>query len=569
LKNSSKNSWWTYLYLKEKKFLLVVLFFNIILTAILGYLTPGVITDFYNSIQDDVSYQHFFTLLALLVGFEYLNRFFFQIAVHLYIRDLLNHVRVQSFSLWLKAPFRKRKNVKHDEYPMGEVLARIMSDTDAIKEIVTSGAFGVFIDVIFVASCLISFLKLNSTTGLGLFIAEVVACILLVKGSRAMAGIFMEVRKIQGQMARVVTDLTSGLKELFFTPHQNYAVRRGEGVFEKFLTTQLRANIWDASYYSAAESLYPILIALVMILVPHSQIVEVAILAALIDLIQRSIMPIKEIAAKISVITRGRTGIERIHQFNESFERVAAGQNYHTLSAQELNLKLDRFQYDQGFTLNDISFQLQRGQILGLLGESGCGKSTLLKLLSGQYYSFEGCVKIDQDNFNPHREEDLKSFSNYVSLVSQDSHVFSESLKFNIGLGYVEGFDEFWELAKKSISYLGRWGLTPDDLINPKQMSMGQKQLISGLRAMYLKKPVILMDEISSGLDSDLESALKDLIHFFRSQTMTIIVTHRLETILNSDQLILMDQGRMVGQGSYEQLKTVPKFNEFLAHLDA
>ena len=100
-------------------------------------------------------------------------------------------------------------------------------------------------------------------------------------------------------------------------------------------------------------------------------------------------------------------------------------------------------------------------------------------------------------------------------------------------------------------------------------MSMGQKQLISGLRAMYLKKPVILMDEISSGLDSDLESALKDLIHFFRSQTMTIIVTHRLETILNSDQLILMDQGKMVGQGSYEQLKKVPKFNEFLAHLDA
>ncbi len=98
-------------------------------------------------------------------------------------------------------------------------------------------------------------------------------------------------------------------------------------------------------------------------------------------------------------------------------------------------------------------------------------------------------------------------------------------------------------------------------------MSMGQKQLISGLRAMYLKKPVILMDEISSGLDSDLESALKDLIHFFRSKTMTIIVTHRLETILNSDQLILMDNGEMVAKGSFDQLRGQEKFASFMEHL--
>ncbi|MFA7614142.1 MAG: hypothetical protein WCY48_07875, partial [Candidatus Caldatribacteriota bacterium] len=117
------------------------------------------------------------------------------------------------------------------------------------------------------------------------------------------------------------------------------------------------------------------------------------------------------------------------------------------------------------------------------------------------------------------------------------------------------------------IPYLKRWDFSPDDLINPKLMSMGQKQLISGLRAMYLKKPVILMDEISSGLDSDLESALKDLIHFFRSKTMTIIVTHRLETILNSDQLILLEAGEMVAKGSFTQLKEIPKFAHFIEHL--
>lgn len=567
MKSSSKNSWWTYLYLREKNGLIIVIFFNIIVTAVLGYFTPQVISDFYNNLNNEVGYHHFFMMLALLISFEYLNRFVFQLCTHLYIRSLLNHVRVQSYSLWLKAPFRKKKKTKHDEYPMGEVLARIMSDTDAIKEMVTSGSFGIFIDIIFVISCLISFLRLNSQTGLGLFLAEVLACFLLVKGSRAMAGLFMDVRKIQGMMARVVTDLTSGLRELFFTPHNNYALKKGDDIFEKFLKTQLKANIWDAGYYSAAESLYPILIAMVMIMVPHSEITEVAILAALIDLIQRSITPIKEIASKISVITRGKTGVDRIHQFNESFERVGEHKNYHDLSAQGLKFNLTHFQYDQGFTLKDIEFELKQGQILGLLGESGCGKSTLLKLLSGQYHSFSGRVTIDENPLNPEVEDDLKMFSNYVSLVSQDSHVFTESLKFNIGLGYEEGFDEFWEQAKISIPYLERWAFSPQDQINSKLMSMGQKQLISGLRAMYLKKPVILMDEISSGLDSDLESALKDLIHFFRSKTMTIIVTHRLETILNSDQLILLDAGEMVAKGSFSEMRTRPEFNQFMEHL--
>src|SRR5690606_8335247 len=105
----------------------------------------------------------------------------------------------------------------------------------------------------------------------------------------------------------------------------------------------------------------------------------------------------------------------------------------------------------------------------------------------------------------------LRNFSSWVSLISQESHVFTESLKFNITLGADEGFEEFWTLALKYIPYLQRWGLRPESQIQSKSLSMGQKQLVSGLRALFLKKPVILMDEISSGLDSELEAALRDL----------------------------------------------------------
>ena len=565
---SSKNNWWTYLWLRSELPLIIFILFNLLISSVTGYLTPILTMSFYKSIGQEAEFSRQLTFFVILIGCEYLNRFFFSISTHRYIQVLLTEIRKKSYSLWIKAPF-KRKSGKHEEYPLGEVLARLMSDTDAVREIVSSGSFSIFIDIIFILSCLISFLQLNSTTGLSLFIAEILACILLLQGSKVMAKIFMEVRRINGYMARVVTDLTSGLRELFYSPNNNYATRRGEKIFEEFLDKQLHANIWDAGYYSAAESLYPILVALVMIIVPYSQIVEVAILAALIDLIQKSITPIKDIASKISVIQRARTGIDRLHQFNDSFDQNNLERmDFMGLEAHKLNFELQSFKYEEsGFSLENINFELNRGEILGILGESGCGKSTLLKLLSGQYHTFAGKITIDGKVIHVENESELRHFSSYVSLISQDSHVFTETLKFNITLGADSGFDDFWFLACNSIPYLQRWGLKSDDKIEPKSLSMGQKQLISGLRALFLKKPIILMDEISSGLDSELESALRDLIKFFQSRSMTIIVTHRLETILNSHKLILLEKGRIEAAGSHNLLRAVPKYQEFLKHL--
>jgi ATP-binding cassette subfamily B protein len=538
------------------------------ISAVTGYLTPRFITAFYEALNKEAEYQHRMMLLIVLFFTEYLNRFFFSISTHRYIQLLLVDIRKRSFELWIKAPF-KRKSGKHDEYPLGEVLARLMNDTDAVKEVVSSGSFAIFIDIIFILSCLLSFLQLNSTTGLVLFVAEVLACLLLIKGSKFMAIVFMDVRRITGMMARVVTDLTSGLRELFYSPNEKYASKRGKKIFEEFLDKQLHANVWDAGYYSAAESLYPILVALVMIIVPYSQIIEVAILAALIDLIQKSITPIKDVASKISVLSRAKTGVDRLNQFNESFaqdrfERV----DFSQLEANKMIFDLQVFQYDQGFKLEEIKFELNKGEILGILGESGCGKSTLLKLLSGQYHTFTGTITIDGKVIDASDELALRHFASFVSLIAQDSHVFTETLKFNITLGAETGFEEFWEQAGLSIPYLKRWGMEPDNKINPKLLSMGQKQLISGLRALFLKKPVILMDEISSGLDSDLEAALRDLIAFFQSRSMTIIVTHRLETILNSHHLILMEQGKIIAQGAHGNLRSVTRYQKFLQHLN-
>lgn len=570
-KTSSEHKWWSYLYLRGETFLVSIIMINLLIAAVLGYYTPQLIAEFYQSLKSDSAFNHQFYLLVILYACEYCNRSMYLLSTNRYIQLLLNSVREQSYSRWLKSSLRRKK--EHEEYPMGEVLARLMSDTESIREVVGSGSFGIFIDILFIFFCLISFLKLNSQTGIYLFVAEVVACWLLILGSRKMATVFMEVRRLTGYLSRVVTDLTNGLKELFFNRHDHYALKRGEKVFEDFLEKQLKANIWDASYYSAAESLYPILIAVVMLVIPYTNVVEVAVLAALFDLIQRSISPIKDVAGKISVIQRARTGIERLHQFNESFPSFNEHSPLEALELKEIDLKVDSFSYQiradqQPFEIKDVKLELKIGQIIGIVGESGCGKSTLLKLFSAQYGAFEGSADLNKSlHFDLNNEEQLLKLTPYMSLISQDSHVFTENFGFNIGLGRSEGLDEFWQYACEQIPYLVKWGVTLEMSVEPGQISMGQKQLLSGLRALFLNKKVIMLDEISSGLDPELEKAYRDLLHLLRERSMTIIVTHRLETILQADQVLLMDAGRIVAQGNHQKLVNLAAYRTFIDHL--
>jgi len=568
--NFLKNKWWSILWIRSEKKLIFFIICNFLISSIVGFFTPRVIVDFYQSLQNQEKFYDEVTFLLAILVIEYINRVFFQISTQRYIQLLVNQVRLNSFSLWLNSSFKKRKEKKVDDFPMGEVLARIMSDTDAIKEVVGSGSFGIFVDLIFVISSLISFLTFNSKAGVFVFLAEILVILALFKGSKWMATIFGEVRKITGKLARELTDITSGLKELSLTPNEHFALKRGEAISEEFLNKQLKANIWDASYYSAAESLYPILIALIMLLLPFSQIAEVAILAALIDLVQRSINPIKEVASKVSVIARAKTGIDRVQQFNNHFSEATEVRKLELVNSEvhKVHFTLSNFSYDAGFFLKNIDFELKKGEVLGIIGESGCGKSTLLKLLSGQFHTFDGLLKIDELEIDPKTQDGLKSYCHLVSLVSQDSHVFSDSIQFNISMGETQkSFEIFWDQALASIPYLHRWGIRPETQIKSKDLSLGQKQLLSGLRAFYLNRPIILLDEISSGLDSELELALRDLLNFLKKDCITIIVTHRLETILGATKLLLMEKGQVIGFGPFYELKENSKFKYFIEHL--
>jgi len=592
-----KNKWFEYIYIPKHKLLIFFIAISLVASAIIGYFTPKIINELYGVYQDGGDFERVITFLAGLFIAEYFSSVLYQVSLNRYIQKLLEYIRTKSYRKWiLTYESIGTGNFTARNYPLGEVLSRILNDTEAIIEMVSSGSFKIFIDLAFIVSCLISFIQLNTVSGVALIIAEVIVCILLVIGSQKMSIIYMQVRNSTGDLNRAIANLSAGLRFTFHTPNKEFASHRAVEPCEDFLKKQLKANIWDASYFALAESLFPILLVLLVLIFPYSNIVEMAVIAAIIDLIQRSISPIKEIANKISSIQRAKTGMLRIFEFNKDLATLPSSSLIDNESLitdfQTIDIIINSFKYqsknendlensneqsdeDLSFELKNIKINAKKGYLIGIVGMSGSGKSTLLKILSTDIIAENSIVKITETNgdqlvFHGNDVSEISKYKKQVSIVSQDSHVFSESLKFNITFDQKsdEEFNTFWQQVLVQIPYLKKWGLDPEDKLKPKELSLGQKQLICALRSCFLIKPIVLFDEISSGLDSELEEALRKLVLLIQNKSLTIIVAHRIETITKSDNIIVMEKGTVIDNGVHDELLArCATYQEFIAQV--
>lgn len=574
-----KNKWLKILYVPHLWFVLPLILLFLLVSAYLGQLLPKMMA----SLAESYAVKELFladlkVLFFIFIG-EYFNRVCYQLSINKYVQYTLLNTRKYCYENWLLSFEAQKSSKKSDEYPLGEILSRIMNDTESIRELVTSGAFGILIDLVFISSCLISFFTLDEFVGLHLIGLEVFVVVALVWASKYMAQAFLRVRKQTGILSRSVANVTGGLKQSYFFVNDNYGQKKINEKFGAFLQEQLKANVYDSAYYSFAESLYPIFLACIGLVFTYAPAVNAAIIIAIIDLIQRSIGPIKDITGKLSNIQRAASGFKRLDEFTyylqqghqSSRERV-----HENHDIQKMHVCIDEFSYgnDDDFKLTNIDFTGEKGELIGIVGMSGCGKSTLFKILSCELLASRGQITLkgsDSDIiYNFEKIDSLQQYREQVSLVSQDSHVFTETIRFNITMSVddEEGFDEFWSYVQQQIPYLRKWGKMPSDIISPKDMSLGQKQLISALRSCYLKKPIVLFDEISSALDSDLELALRKLVLLVQKHSLTIIVAHRLETIKAADKIIVMEDGRIIAKGNHDQLISGNAlYQEFLSHL--
>ena len=207
--------------------------------------------------------------------------------------------------------------------------------------------------------------------------------------------------------------------------------------------------------------------------------------------------------------------------------------------------------------LRDVSFKVSAGETLALVGATGAGKSSIINLLTRNYEINQGAIYIDGVNY---LEYDLKSLRKNVSVVLQDVFLFSDSIYNNIALGRQIDLEKVRAYAKE---------IEIDDFIkslpngyhfNVRErggmLSLGQRQLISFVRA-YLNYPkILILDEATSNIDSESESLLKCASEKLTKGRTSIVIAHRLATIQNADKIILLEKGRIIEEGNHEELLT-------------
>lgn len=518
--------------------------------------------------------------LSCLFLLIYLNRVFYQMTINLYVSKLIGHVRRRCYSTWMYSWNIYEENQREKNYclPQGEVQARIVNDMEGFKELMTSGTFGILIDLIFVITSLVTFINVNKTLGISLGIIEIISLIVLIIAGKFLKDAYLSVKNSRGYFLRKIGDIIAGLKESFYFPNDHYAYKSGNKVCTDFLKKQHVANFYDAIYYSTADSLYPITLAFLVMILPYSKISEVAIIFVIIDLLQRSLSPIKEIAGKLANIQRGISGLIRVDLFfkycEDKINLRCSTEESALQNIKSFKLEISSFTYYRrdDFLIKDISIEAHRGQRIAIIGSSGSGKSTLMKIIAGKIIGKNINISVEEvsgkrTDISKKNIDNLLAYRKKLAFISQESHIFSESLLFNLSFSdkMTEKFKIFWNEIIEEIPYLSSWGFSLEEILCEEELSLGQRQLIIVLRSYYFKRPLILLDEVSSAMDSKLEKILRKVISKIQKQSITLIVAHRIETIVNSDKIYILEKGRIVDAGDHRTLLvSSQKYNHFI-----
>ena len=270
--------------------------------------------------------------------------------------------------------------------------------------------------------------------------------------------------------------------------------------------------------------------------------------------------PVRSLSTLNMVINQGISAASRILPIVDTVNTIKNIENAKTLEIKNSKINFENvfFKYEENEknVLNNISLEFEGGKMTALVGHSGSGKSTILNLIPRFYQVQDGNIKIDNQSIY---EVTINSLRENISLVSQETTLFDDTIKNNIKYANEHASDEeVLEVAKLSNSdeFIEKLPNKFETLIgeNGVRLSGGEKQRISIARAMIKKSSIILLDEATSSLDSETEAKIQEALNILTKNKTTIVIAHRLSTILNSNNIYLIDSGKVIDNGKHEDL---------------
>ena len=486
-----------------------------------------------------------------------------------YFQDVLLNTLGQRVMFDLRAEiFRKLQTIEvayYDRNPVGRLMTRLTSDVDALNELFTSGLIEVLGDVVLIAGALALMFSFNWRLAI---ISLLVVPLLIAATAWFRRGAREGFRAVRTRIAR----LNAFTQEHLSGAQTVQLFNREEKAFAQFTeinAAHLQANIDTIFYYAVFYPLVNLISAIGIASVVWyggGQVIRNAMtigtLVAFLQYTQRLWQPIQDISDKYNVLQAAVVASERVFKLLDTPDRIVSPEQPQlpatgARARGRIEFRNVWFAYkDEDWVLHDVSFSVEPGESVALVGHTGSGKTTITNLLMRFYDIQRGEILLDGVDV---RLWDLKQLRENFAVVLQDVFLFSGDIASNIRLGRSAISDERVDWAAGEVRAAGFIGRLPDGYRARVRergagFSVGQKQLISFARALAFDPRILVLDEATSSIDTETEQLIQRAIERVMTERTSIIIAHRLSTIQRVDKIIVLHKGEIREMGEHQEL---------------
>jgi ATP-binding cassette subfamily B multidrug efflux pump len=464
-------------------------------------------------------------------------------------RELFQHL--QTFSIGF-----------YDTHPAGGLMSRLTNDIDAINQAVSQNVTSLIASVLSMAGILITMFVLNAWLALATLIVVPIMFWFTEFVARYTRKGFRDLQKGLGDLNGVAEESISGQKVI-------KAFRRNESVIEAFRKQNqavYQAGIYANTYALLMMPLTNVLGNFFVIVLAGlggwlalHNLVSVGMIATFINYGQNFVQPLRQLANMYNAIQAALAGAERVFEIIDTQAEIPDAPDPLPLDTITGDVRFEgvKFGYRPDMpVIKDMSLEAKPGQIIALVGPTGAGKTTIINLLTRFYEIQGGKITIDGKDIRQVRKADLRR---KLGLVLQDTFLFSDTVMENIRYGRLDATDEECIQAAKMadadhfIRQLPQ-GYQTNLSERASNLSQGQRQLLSIARAILANPAILILDEATSSVDTRTEARIqKSLLRLMEGRT-SFVIAHRLSTIRDADNVIVINDGEIVEQGSHQQL---------------